>query len=142
MDTIHAPVSLPDFILPKDYAWQTGLIAAIEQYLYESNRPMRYNPPRFIGYYFLHGQPIALCRNIRAALPPEGVVLLLAQQVHDATKGLFSLTGEPREEGADPLYLLVHDNWDGSCSLWPFAAGRRFVTALRPVIKASSSADF
>jgi hypothetical protein len=47
------------------------------------------------------------------------------------TNDQFSIVAKSEETVPD--YLLVHDRHDGSCWLWGFAQGRRFVEAHEPV---------
>jgi hypothetical protein len=38
-----------------------------------------------------------------------------------------------REEGGEPEFMLVNDSHDGSCWLWDYTHGRRFLEANEPV---------
>ena len=46
-----------------------------------------------------------------------------------------------REEGAEPEFMLVNDSHDGSCWLWDYTHGRRFLEASEPVEARERSDD-
>jgi hypothetical protein len=55
------------------------------------------------------------------------------------TDDKFSIVS--KSEQTLPDYLLVHDRHDGSCWLWNFAEGQRFVEAHEPVANQGHSHD-
>ena len=57
---------------------------------------------------------------------------LLPRLLDELTNGQFSIASLRRETVPD--YLLVHDRRDGTCWLWSFADGMRFIEASEPVL--------
>jgi hypothetical protein len=124
-------IVLTKFRLPKDYAWQVGLAYAMAN-SFEASLPP-YRLPRFCGYYFgRNAQPIGLCRDGCAELPLKEPIAYLSVHVWRATNGEFSIVSDAKAKNG--RYLLVHDNWSGSCWLQPFDLGFRFLTAKDPVL--------
>jgi hypothetical protein len=54
----------------------------------------------------------------------------LREMLDRVTACQFSV--ESVAEGAEPEFMLVHDRMDGSCWLWDYAHGRRFLEATEP----------
>ena len=55
----------------------------------------------------------------------------LRTTVEQITDHRFNIAS--REEGGEPEFMLVNDSHDGSCWLWDYAHGRRFLEASEPV---------
>src|SRR5258708_28669207 len=94
----ESPIFLPAFRLPKDFAWQNGLVANIERYLVERRVPISYTIPRFVGYCYHKGLPVAYCRDVRSVLAITPLVEPLANDVRKITKGAFNITSG-RDDG-------------------------------------------
>ena len=70
---------------------------------------------------------------LTAGLITLGVVALLRDLrtlIDRITEGRFSIAS--RSELATPLFILGHDTYDGSCWLWEYGCGRRFLEAKEP----------
>jgi hypothetical protein len=106
--------------------------AAVNAELRRLRTTGHYLPPRFFGYYFRNGRPIAVSGSWTVVLESLPPVSTLVSAVDTATEGRYSISAGngPTEE---PEYILVHDRLDGECWLWRFAAGMRFVEATDPV---------
>jgi hypothetical protein len=63
----------------------------------------------------------------------------LLEVIEHATQGLYSISGAGPAD--DPPFLLVHDRRDGSCFLWSFGNGMRFVEATEPVAVSVADRD-
>jgi hypothetical protein len=64
-------------------------------------------------------------------LDPDPVLKRLPQMLQKVTAGLFNIAGTEENE---PEFVLIHDRRDGSCWLWRFEYGLRFVMAEQPVL--------
>ena len=124
-------VNLHGFKLPRDYAWRVGFVAAVKRGLRNRGYDDRgYRPPRFVWYYFNRAQPVAVCADGRINLPLEAPLKFLPEQVDAVTHGQFRIV--PAKGETDPLYLLIHDGWDGACWLRRFGPGLRALCGSEP----------
>ncbi|HTB81271.1 MAG TPA: hypothetical protein VK717_10340 [Opitutaceae bacterium] len=131
-------VVLTSFSLPKDFAEQSGLASALAVRRLEPDHYKPHRLPRFIGYFFVRAaQPIGLCRYGRVELPLKAPIAFLPAKVTRITQGQFGIA--PTGHGPDPAFLLIHDQWDGSCCLQRFDLGCRFLTSAEPILRPGPS---
>jgi hypothetical protein len=124
-------IDLPELKLPRDLARRVKFIDAVEQHAARLGIKGRYEPSRFIGYYFAGAFPVVVSGHWTVTLDDVPLLRSVRDMIERITDGRFSISG-PGEEGA-PEFMLVHDRHDGSCWLWEFAHGRRFLEARVPV---------
>ena len=124
-------IDLPEIKLPRDLAWRVKFIEAVEDHVRLLGVTGRFDPPRFFGYYFSGRHPVVLARHWKVTLDSAPLLWRLQQVLERMTDHKFNLVAESDE--TTPDYLLVHDRLDGSCWLWEFEQGRRFVEAHQPV---------
>ena len=125
-------VPLPGFRLPSNLPWRARFTAAVNAELRRLRTTGHYLPPRFFGYYFRGGRPIAVSGSwtvVLESLPPISTLLGGVERMTDGQQSIAAGNG-PLDE---PEYILIHDRRDGECCLWRFAAGMRFVEATDPV---------
>ena len=124
-------IDLPEIRLPVDMAWRVKFVAAVEQHAQRLGIAGRFNTPRFIGYYFTGTHPVVLAGHWTVMLDEVPLMRRLRQTIERVTSYRFSIASE--SEGAEPEFMLVHDRRDGTCWLWDFLHGRRFLEASEPV---------
>ena len=124
-------VPLPGFTLPCDFAWKVRFIDAVEDHLQKLHAAGHFVPPRFFGYYFNGGQPVAVSGGWTVALDRVPALERLPAAVARLTDGRFAICAEENE--SQPDFLLIHDRRDGACWLWRFSFGLRFVAATEPI---------
>jgi hypothetical protein len=124
-------IPLPGFTLPTDYPWQVRFISAVERHLRRLRASGRFLPPRFFGYFFQGGLPMAVSGNWTVTLDKAWPISDLPSRVYRLTNGEFQIESGARDR--TPEFLLVHDRRDGSCWLWQFTYGLRFVEATEPI---------
>lgn len=124
-------IPLPGFALPVDFPWRVGFVGLVNEQLRRLRATGYFLPPRFFGYYFQANTPIGIGGSwtvtLEATHPMSSVPGLLDQLTH----GQYSITATKRD--VTPEYLLVHDRRDGSCWLWTFEDGLRFVESIEAV---------
>jgi hypothetical protein len=125
-------IPLPDFVLPGDFPWRVGFIAAVDDQLRRLRATGHFLPPRFFGYFFQGGVPVGVGGNWTVSLDVREPVSLLPGLLEEVTAGHYSIASR-RRDGV-PDYLLVHDRRDGTCWLWSFVDGMRFIEANEPVL--------
>ncbi|HWA84898.1 MAG TPA: hypothetical protein VG710_01635 [Opitutus sp.] len=130
-------IPLPGLILPADFPWRVGFIAAVDEHLRRLRATGHFVPSRFFGYYFRGLQPVAVSGSWTVTLDQSSPVLGLAEMVDGLTGGNVDIASVSR--GRLPGYLLVHDRHDETCWLWAFEAGLRFVEATEPVLDPEDS---
>jgi hypothetical protein len=123
-------IDLPEIKLPRDLAWRVKFIEAVEDHVRLLGVTGRFEPPRFFGYYFSGRHPVVLARHWKVTLDSAPLLGRLRQILERMTDHQFNIVAESDETVPD--YLLVHDRHDGSCWLWGFEQGRRFVEAHQP----------
>ncbi len=128
-------IDLPEIKLPADLAWRVKFIEAVEDHVRKLGVVGQFQPPRFFGYYFNGRHPVVLARNWKVTLDAAPLLQKLREMLERITENRFSITTE--SDASAPDFLLVHDRHDGSCWLWGFAQGRRFVEALEPIFVTS-----
>jgi hypothetical protein len=125
-------IDLPEIRLPFDMARRVKFIEAVEKHAERLGIAGRFNAPRFIGYYFTGPHPVVIAGHWTVMLEDVPLMLRLRQTVDRVTESRFSISSE--REGTEPEFLLVHDRHDGTCWLWDFLHGRRFVEASEPFV--------
>ena len=126
-------IDLPDIRLPLDMAWRVKFIDAVEKHAERLGIAGRFKAPRFFGYYFTGAHPVVMAGHWTVMLDEVPLMRRLLQTVERVTEGRFHIASPA--EGCEPEFLLVHDRHDGSCWLWDFVHGRRFVEASDPVME-------
>lgn len=124
-------IPLKDFTLPYDFPRQVGFIALVNDQLRRLRSTGHFIPPRFFGYYFQEGVPMAVGASWTVSLEAAGPVMALPDKLDRMTQGRFSIMNPTRHTA--PGFILVHDRRDGSCWLWSFVDGLKFIEAVDPV---------
>lgn len=128
MDEPEPIYELPGMILPRTLAFDIGLMEAMEDHVERTRKRIVrfFRAPRFIGIYFNHTQPVAICQFCRANLPLRPEVRFLWMKVDSFARRERCIVAE--KGSLEPPFIVVHDSLDGSCWLYPFEQGRRFLT--------------
>lgn len=124
-------IDLPEIRLPRDLAWRVKFIQAVEEHMRHLGVDGHFQAPRFFGYYFCGAHPVVLARHWKVTLDAAPLLTRLRHILEGLTDDKFSIV--TKSEQSAPDFLLVHDRHDGSCWLWNFAEGQRFVEAHEPV---------
>lgn len=124
-------IPLPGFELPKDFPWRVGLVAMVNCELRRLRATGHFLPPRFFGYYFQADMPIGVGGSWTVPLEGTQPMSLIPGMLEQVTHGQYSITSTG--PGTTPDYLLVHDRRDGTCWLWSFEEGLRFVEEVEPM---------
>jgi hypothetical protein len=124
-------IDLPEIRLPVDMAWRVKFVEAVEKHAERLGIAGRFTAPRFIGYYFTGPHPVVVAGHWTVMLDQAPLMRRLRQAIDRVTGNRFSIAS--KAEGTEPEFLLVHDRHDGSCWLWDFLHGRRFLEASEPV---------
>jgi len=132
-------IPLSGFTLPYDYPWQVGFIALVDDQLRRLRATGHFLPPRFFGYYFQEGVPMAVAASWTVALEAVQPVAVLPSLLYRLTQGRFSIMSPTRN--VLPEFMLVHDRRDGACWLWTFADGLKFIEAVEPVEQSADVPD-
>jgi len=124
-------IDLPDLKLPRDLAWRVRFIEAVEDHARRLGIVGRYQPTRFMGYYFSGPNPVVVSGHWTVTLDDVPLLRSVREMIERMTERRFSI----RSNSVDfsPEFMLVHDRQDGSCWLWEYAHGRRFLEARQPV---------
>ncbi len=120
-------VPLPGFTLPPDFPWRVRFIAAVDEQLRRLRATGHYVPARFFGYYFQGRAPVGVSGSWTVALEPAAPWHELNAALEQVTCGQFNIASDSRD--SEPDFMLVHDRRDGTCWLWRFGFGLRFVEA-------------
>lgn len=129
--TDNVLVPLPGFTLPCDLPWRAQFVALVEDHLQRLSGGSDFHPPRFFGYYFRDGEPVAVTGSWTVLLERQPLLAYVPETLKTLTGGRFSITAGPDEE---PEFMLIHDRHDGACWLWRYTYGLRFVMARAPVL--------
>lgn len=124
-------IHLPEIRLPRDFAGRLKFVEAVENHVRLLGIIGRFEPPRFVGYYFSGRHPVVLARHWKITLGSAPLLWRLHEMLDRMTGHKFNLVTDSDESVPD--YLVVHDRYDGVCWLWEFEPGRRFVEAQVPV---------
>lgn len=132
-------IPLSGFELPRDYPWQVGFVALVDDQLRRLRATGHFLPPRFFGYYFQGRMPVAVGGSWTVSLENTQPASLLPEVLRCMTGGVYSIVSEDRENTPD--YMLVHDRRDGACWLWSFDDALSFVEAVEPTREGWNDAD-
>jgi hypothetical protein len=124
-------IDLPEIRLPLDLAWRVKFVEAVEKHAERLGIAGHFNAPRFFGYYFTGAHPVVMAGHWTVMLDEVPLMRRMRQAVERVTGSQFNIASE--SEGGEPEFMLVHDRHDGTCWLWDFLHGRRFVEASEPV---------
>ena len=130
--TDNVLIPLPGFFLPGDFPWRVKFVAAVEYQLRCLNASGSFLPPRFFGYYFLKEEPIGVTGQWTVSLDASPPLNTMVEVLEQMTLGQYAIAST--HPTSSPDFLLVHDRLDGSCWLWRFAFGLRFVESTQPVL--------
>ena len=123
-------IDLPELKLPRDLARRVRFVDAVEKHVEAMGVKGRYEPSRFVGYYFAGDLPVVVSGQWSVTLDTLPLLRDLRTLIDRITEGRFSIAS--RSELATPQFILVHDTYDGSCWLWEYGCGRRFLEAKEP----------
>jgi hypothetical protein len=124
-------VPLPGLLLPPDLPWRMRFVELVQEHLLKVKSYQVFEPPRFFGYYFKDGDPVAVAGPWTVLLDPLPPLVSVPDTLDMLTQGNFNILSERDEE---PQFLLVHDRHDGACWLWRYRFGMRFVMAQEPTM--------
>lgn len=127
-------IDLPELRLPRDLARRVKFIEAVEEHARRLGIVGRYQPSRFIGYYFAGRFPVVVSGHWTVTLDDVPLLRGLRDMIERLTEQRFSIRSV--SEDVTPEFMLVHDAHDGACWLWEYAHGRRFLEARQPIISA------
>ncbi|MBI5382645.1 MAG: hypothetical protein HZA31_12150 [Opitutae bacterium] len=123
-------IPLPGFLLPRDYPWRVRFIGAVDDQLRRLRSTGHFAPPRFYGYFFQGPQPVGVTGSWVVTLDSDTVVSALPAEIERITQGQYRIASESVDSVPD--FILLHDTFDGSCWLWGFSFGLRFVESTEP----------
>jgi hypothetical protein len=129
--TDNVLIPLPGFTLPRDYPWRIRFVEAVDEQLRRLRTTGHFVPPRFFGYFFQGGSPVAVSGNWTVTLDHEPPISDLSDRIDQFTQGRFQITSSADDRLPD--FLLIHDRRDGACWLWRFSYGLQFVESTEPV---------
>ena len=132
-------IPLPSFQLPDDFPWRVGFVSLVNDQLRRLRATGHFLPPRFFGYYFQNGAPVGVGGSWTVSLVPSRPMTLVTSKLGRLTKGLYSSAST--SAGSVPDFMLIHDRRGGSCWLWSFDEGLRFVEAVEPVVGGWNDAE-
>lgn len=132
-------IDLPELRLPRDLARRVKFIEAVEDHAKRLGIVGRYEPSRFIGYYFAGRYPVVVSGHWTVTLDDVPLLRGLRDMVERLTERRFSIRSV--NEDVTPEFMLVHDAHDGACWLWEYSHGRRFLEARQPVSSVSWEGD-
>ena len=130
-------IPLTGFTLPTDFPWRVRFIAAVDEHLQRLRATGHFVPARFFGYYFRGNTPVSVSGNWTVTLDLVPPISQLPEVLDYVTQGKYSISSSARDQM--PEHMLVHDRRDGSCWLWKFEEGLRFVEATDPVMEVEDS---
>ena len=132
-------IPLPSFQLPDDFPGRVGFVSLVNDQLRRLRATGYFLPPRFFGYYFQNGAPVGVGGSWTVSLVPSRPMTLVTSKLDRLTKGLYSIAST--SAGSVPDFMLIHDRRGGSCWLWSFDEGLRFVEAVEPVVGGWNDAE-
>jgi hypothetical protein len=124
-------VPLDGLRLPRSFPWPLSFVRTVNEELLRLRIVGNYIPPRFFGYFLRAGCPFGVSGNWTVKLESTPSSHRLLEAIELAAKGRYSISAEGPSD--QPEFLLLHDRRDGSCFLWSFASGLRFVEATEAV---------
>lgn len=125
-------VPLPGLMLPPDLPWRTEFVALVQEHLLRMGSGQVFEPPRFFGYYYRDGDPVAVAGPWTVLLDPVPPLINVPDSLDLLTRGQFEVMARG---DAEPDFVLVHDRRDGACWLWRYRFGMRFVMAQEPTME-------
>jgi hypothetical protein len=129
--TDNVIIPLTGFSLPRDFAWRVRFIAAVDEQLRRLRSTGHFEAPRFYGFFFQGETPVGVSGNWIVSLDALPLLLALPPSVDRITHGQFNICSESIETVPD--FILIFDSRDGSCWLWRFSYGLRFVESTDPL---------
>lgn len=130
-------IDIPELRLPRDMAWRVKFIDAVERHALRLGITGRFKVPRFFGYYFTGNHAVVVAGLWTVLVDDATLLQRLRKTVEKLTGHRFSITSSI--EGGEPEFMLVNDSNDGSCWLWDYHHGRRFLEASDPVVNGGIS---
>ncbi len=124
-------IDIPELRLPRDMAWRIKFIEAVEEHARRLGINGRFKVPRFFGYYFTGPRAVVVAGLWTVVVDDAELLRRLRVTVERLTGGRFNITSA--SEAGAPEFMLVNDSHDGSCWLWDYEHGRRFLEAGDPV---------
>jgi hypothetical protein len=121
---------LNGFRLSEDFQDEVGFMALVNDQIRKLRVTGRFLPPRFFGYYFVGEAPIGVAGSWTVVLDPVEPIISLPPLLREVTDGRYCMVSPGKD--VDPFHILVHDRYDGACSIWPFSDGQRFIEASEP----------
>ena len=137
--TDHTIIDLPEIRLPRDLAWRVKFIEAVDEHVRYLGIAGRFEPPRFFGYYFAGMHPVVLAGHWKVTLDSSPLLWRLRAILERMTENQFNIAAKSADQL--PEFMLVHDRHDGSCWLWGFNQGRRFLEAHEPIENTPENAE-
>lgn len=132
-------IDIPELRLPRDMAWRVKFVEAVEDHARRLSIAGRFKVPRFLGYYFTGHRAVVVAGMWTVLVDDARLLRSLRLTVESLTDHRFSIACV--REGDEPEFMLVNDSRDGSCWLWDYAHGRRFLEADEPVTEAHAGED-
>jgi len=124
-------IDIPELRLPRDMAWRVKFIEAVEEHARRLGISGRFKVPRFFGYYFAGSRAVVVAGLWTVLVDDAELLRRLRLTVEKITGHRFNIACA--SEAGEPEFMLVNDSHDGSCWLWDYAHGRRFLEAGEPV---------
>ena len=132
-------IDIPELRLPRDMAWRVKFIEAVEQHASRLGITGRFKVPRFFGYYFTGPHAVVVAGLWTVLVDDAALLRRLRTTVEKLTENRFNIASDA--PGSEPEFMLVNDSHDGSCWLWDYAHGRRFLEASEPTAPRSLVED-
>ena len=119
--------------LAREFRVQCGAERALRSWFAKGGRRFPDRIPRFTAYGFRGDLATAYFGQYRILLTDHPELRHLAKLVEADRNNqwFYSIRTDSELRTAEPMYLLVHDGWDGTCHLVSYDAARAFVAAHR-----------
>lgn len=119
------------FSFPRGFVSDIGLVQRINWDLFQNGFKPKFVLPRFVGFYVQDDVPIGVAGLMVVKLSSRDLCKLRLDELDHWTKGQQSIIGDSK---TIPGFVLILDSYDGSCHLWSFPEGIRFLQSTEPVI--------